>query len=607
MSRRRIGWLVLFILGASGVAAPSDLLVMLEDTGETREDLPVLRVHVGSEEIETVLHRGLSATLLRVYRSSQLYLERKEGISPEPAYLLLSDRQGGFAREGFFLGERNMSHAGYVDLHRSWPPAGRFGAVDQLFPHELAHVIRLQLAGPLADGGANQVHALGLRTDRATAFNEGFAEHFQAMAIDDPDADPATRALVDDRARLESVDRHLAQYRRELVSRVSIASRMRMGFLAWYSNDEDVLRYHGVKANAFSRQPEIPERLLAGGDPYPAYLLENIFPAAPNDSPKTLSRIISTEGVVSTLFYRWATSREIRESYREESFYRQFGVSREDVTPLENVYLKLVHALYVSKPQDVLQMIDGYCRLFEDESDAVQALASEVFGSSLDAPDEIWLANPQFVTGTTLFDQFRGLPRTHTFDLNAASAVDLTGVPGVDLALARRLIDAAPFDSIRDLGKVEGVDSGLIAGFEAMVTEMERLRAETKQQSVEDVISIRSILMPFVWRLLATLAGAAVIAAWIQRRVRSGGPSGGPAFAWWRSMINGVAAATLGLVAGWMTSAAGIGSIVAVCVLCGGPAAVLCLWKTRRRDDALRVLVAWFLTALPIALVVSPM
>jgi hypothetical protein len=35
---------------------------------------------------------------------------------------------------------------------------------------------------------------------------------------------------------------------------------------------------------------------------------------------------------------------------------------------------------------------------------------------------------------TTLFDQFRALPRRHTFDLNAASLVDLLTVEGVTSA-----------------------------------------------------------------------------------------------------------------------------------------------------------------------------
>ena len=167
----------------------------------------------------------------RVYRWIQLYRQAVEaGLEVEPAYVLLSERQGGYAREGFVLGEVEKPTAGYVDVHKDWPVAGKFGALDQIVPHELAHVIRRQLVGPLADGSANQVHALGLRTDPVTAFNEGFAEHLQPMAIDHPDADPATRSLAADGEASERVSARLAAYRREVAARLAVAPRLRMGF-----------------------------------------------------------------------------------------------------------------------------------------------------------------------------------------------------------------------------------------------------------------------------------------------------------------------------------------------------------------------------------------
>lgn len=60
---------------------------------------------------------------------------------------------------------------------------GGFGAVDQIYPHELAHVIYQQLAGARPPAYTSQIHAAGVRTDPITAFDEGFASHLQAMAI----------------------------------------------------------------------------------------------------------------------------------------------------------------------------------------------------------------------------------------------------------------------------------------------------------------------------------------------------------------------------------------------------------------------------------------
>src|SRR4029079_1036090 len=109
-----------------------------------------------------------------------------------------TDNQGGFPRKGFVMNGLVQADVAYIDLHRRSTLSGRYGAMDQIFPHELLHIVVATLAGEAPEGEANQVHAVGVTTDRVTAFNEGFAEHAQVMAIDDDDAVPETRALRDD-------------------------------------------------------------------------------------------------------------------------------------------------------------------------------------------------------------------------------------------------------------------------------------------------------------------------------------------------------------------------------------------------------------------------
>lgn len=583
---------------------PPPLLVLLAETGERRGELPVVEVRE-APEVAKALGRGLSGELLRVYRWVQIYRQALEGTPVEPAYVLLSDRQGGFARQGFVLGGEPKPEAGYVDVHRDWPPTGKFGALDQIVPHELAHVIRRQLVGPLAEGGANQVHALALRTDRATAFNEGFAEHLQVMALDHPDADPATGRLAADPIPYERAVRHLDEYRRELEALVAVAPRLRMGFLAWFSNDEDVLRYHAVKANAFAREPEPPLELLERGAAYRAYLADNTQLGDPDGRRKPLARMLSSEGVVSALFHRWATDDRIRDTLRDGAFYEAFGARRDEVSPLGNVYLKLFEVFYRDKPQSAMEVIEGYRARFPDEAPFVQSVAEEVFlGQPLQVPEEIWLANPALTTGTTLFDQYRGLPRVHTFDLNAASLVDLATVPGVDVPLARDILAAGPFETLGGLERGEGVDGSILDRFRGMSTEMDELRAAAEGEHVEDVISIRKILTPYAWRALAVLVAAATAGALLFRRVRrlGDGTTPGPV----RSAFAGSAAGFVGLGAGWALGGIGLASVGAVGLLFGVPAAAWRLWKSRQPRSALAVLASWVAAALPAVVLVTP-
>ena len=152
---------------ATKVSAQSpELVVVLADTGRTcQSGLPVLTRHPQAEHYRPVLTTGMSGRLVRAYRLEQQWLAARDGRVIEPAYLLLSSNQGGFPRTGFCLDGEPKPQAGFVDLPASQRPSGAFGAIDQIFPHEQLHVILHQLAGEAPDGGANQVHAIGVRTD----------------------------------------------------------------------------------------------------------------------------------------------------------------------------------------------------------------------------------------------------------------------------------------------------------------------------------------------------------------------------------------------------------------------------------------------------------
>ncbi len=302
---------------AAPVAEPP-LLVVLSPTGAEREGLPVLAVHTESARIAASLDRGVAAEMLRVYRFLQIGARR--GI--EPAYLLLSNEEGGFPRYGFWLGDLKKPGTPFIDIHHEWPLHGSFGAVDQIFPHELAHAIlhELGVEAP-ATAGANQVHAVGVRTDRYVAFDEGFAEHLQVMAVDHAGAAPETRALSRARDLDDAATRHLEQYGDELAARIPSVGRMRIGFPVWYSNDERALRYFAVKRNAFVREPDVPQRLLESGDPYPAYLMESVILGDPAQPMRPAAQLFAIEGAMSTFFWRWATDPTLRRTYREPEFY----------------------------------------------------------------------------------------------------------------------------------------------------------------------------------------------------------------------------------------------------------------------------------------------
>lgn len=518
--------------------------------------------------------------------------------APQPAYLVLSDNQGGFPRAGFVLDGRVEPDTTFVDLHRRSDLSGRAGAMDQIFPHELLHIIVSDLAGEAPEGHASQVHAIGVRTDRVTAFNEGFAEHAQLMAIEDPGANPDTRAIAIDTAVRDRVMRQFERYGKVVAARWAIAPKARMTFLLWFSRGEQVLRYHAVKDNLFAREPDVPERLLTNRGAYRAYLLENVLPGRADARPKSAARLVASEGFVSALFYRFVNDPRIQRALPGDAFYERFGVAPSAVAPLENAYLKVFAAIAEGR-YDAAAVIDAYARLFPGEAAvAREVLRASLLGQEVPRAPEIWLLNEAFSGGTTLFDQYRALPRPHTFDLNAASAADLAGVPGLERPVALRILGNMPYGSVEDLQRVPGIDAATVDAFRRMRIAME---APPKPgTSEEGSLSIKSIVVPYGWRALWIWGACGVAAAALYRGARR--------LPWWRLLLNGLGAALAGLLAGWtIDSGNGLLAFAVPLAVFGLPAALIALWRHRSTRRAGIALAAWALASLAAALAVVPL
>lgn len=595
MSRTLLA-VVLCLLAATAVqAADPPHLVILTPTGQSRDGLPVLTRHPGATAVGNALTRGFSGRLLRLYAMEQEFFRQRSGRTPEPAYLLLSDRRGGFPQLGFYLDGEKKADVGWVDLHRSSTVSGRFGAMDQIFPHELLHVIVRQLAGEPRDSGGNQVHAVGVRTDPVNAFGEGFAEHVQILAVDDDDAVPETVALRKNADVQQPADASIEAYARDLARPWWPIRPAQIRFLLWFSQTEQVLRYHAVKANLFARAPAIPAALLDHTDKYRAYLHQSVIPGAVDGAAKPASVMLSTEGVVAHLFWRLTTNLAIQHRYQDGTFYALFGTSAEAVTPLENVFLKLFFTLAESRADSTADLLRAYVRLFpSDAKDVELAVRAALLGQTLPDAPEVWLANDALMTGTSLFDQFRGLPRQHTFDINAATTLDWLSVTGVTPELARQLLRGGPYADLPALFRAHHLPDPVRQRVMVMARDMESLR--TRAADEEERLSLWAIAVPYFWRLVAVLLAASVAGAWLARRTG--------ARRWWSASLVGTGASIVVLVLSWIVTSPAWYPLAAPAVLGGVPWSLWRLFRRQGLPASLRAILAWVVATVPAALLV---
>jgi hypothetical protein len=263
-----------------------------------------------------------------------------------------------------------------------------------------------------------------------------------------------------------------------------------------------------------------------------------------------------------------------------------------------NAYLKVFAAIR-DGGYDALAIVRAFQRLFPDEQEAIAKVAKEVFlGHPLDAPPELWVLNDAVRVGTSLFDQYRGIPRPPAFDLNAAARSDLVGVAGVDLALAERIMRAAPFSSIEDLSRVDGMPAAVVERFRAMRGAM--LTPPTPGTAEEERLTLRTVLMPYAWRAGGAWILCAALGALLYGRIRR--------VRLWRLILNGTAAAGVALIAGW-TVDPGIGVVAlgAPVAVFGLPGAAIRGLRTRSVREALVVVLAWTAASVAAAVAVTPL
>jgi len=493
---------------------------------------PVFRSPQDSQLVHHVreaLQNSYAQQVLRLDRYARNFLLHEPGRSAEqrltePMYLLLSGEEGGFARYGFWLqdqsGAKRLVLAGYVDLVVG-EEGIESGGLEEIFSHELGHLILKSLLGDINSGPSRKMHQSMTVTDFPTAFDEGYAEHFQPLVRDATD------------------NAHL----RELSKGATATDLDRL----WLSRLDQQLRTDGVKRNLFIHRKALPAAApLPDPDRYQLYLDSETSVDFLSDELKNAQEMMASEGVIATLFYRLVNDDRLRNRYREAGFYQPFLAPADSeiknaVSPYENVNLKLFAAMRKVAAQSVnphqpliIEIVDAYASLFPEEAEAIygvflqttrgvtasQELATAFEGAAIagrradmeafrqralpafallkattehvaqgklalgaNLGPELWVVNSGFKIAPAVWERDRTLPLT--LNLNTASEAELMTLPGVDLATARRMVAERRargfFKSLDELRVAAGLSPGLFKSLVEMSAQMQKEKEYNRQ------------------------------------------------------------------------------------------------------------------------------
>ena len=347
----------------------------------------------------------------------------------------------------------------FIGFYTDWDSIEQSG-INEIFAHEFSHVWLNWMGYDSGHSLSNKFHTCTAITDPYMAFFEGFAEH------------------------LEIVTRDMSGYTQNGLWDYAYDAN------AWLCARDTQLRYHGVINNRFVYNTALP--FIDDYDSYAELHMAHITSSAfMPERIKNANQLLSSEGAIASIFYYIYINDIFKNSYSDKAFYTSFGVDRDSVDPMQNLYLKILYVmsgLDMSKPTLTTEFIKAYGDNFPAEKKELYSLFasltyfSTVSGDarhtferlyrigrngevesfrtalresaelrtllierllsgevSLDAavrPD-IWAQGNEYITPTPWNP---GARVRYQFNINSATAVDFLSINGMTLNRAEQLV-----------------------------------------------------------------------------------------------------------------------------------------------------------------------
>lgn len=438
--------LILFQLGT--FALSQSPLILLQPTAEEVDSLVEMEViNQGSpiaERIYQIVDSSVISEFLSLHELLQIYLFNTRGKAMEPAYLALTQNQGGLAKQGFVLknGDEHIKkdQSFYVDIIESVGEKdyASLMSITQLYPHELGHIFYRLLSSndTIEESSKNlNIHFFSMMTDYQIAFNEGFAEHMENIARKYERNPKIIEGIQADTTRIvQQAQKAIRGFTRDfkLPFRVGF---YKMSMLAWYQPFEDYKRF----AYAYDGRSKYYNQTIHTGNRQNNLIYRNASVGI-SDQLRNQVQTLATEGVISA-FFSTLMETDLKNRYQSKAFYypflkdtTSFNSPEQLFSPLQNQFLKYFHVLdrYVtlehSDKAQLIDFIDGYLETFPEESATVKSIYQQATGMEYEnsLPPQIWLLVKDQSHGILALDAYAGLSVPfYTFELNMAGLEDL--------------------------------------------------------------------------------------------------------------------------------------------------------------------------------------
>ncbi|MCB2290889.1 helix-hairpin-helix domain-containing protein [Clostridium sp. CS001] len=224
----------------------------------------------------------------------------------------------------------------FLAFNSNWDDIKKSG-IEEIFAHEFSHLWLNLLGYDFELSKSNKFHTCTAITDPFMAFSEGFAEHLEIVTKD-------------------------------LVHNVCLENKFwDYGYdvNAWLCLRDEQLRYHAVINNRFIYHTALPycEDWNTYNHLHFAHITSSAFTP---EKLKNGNQMMASEGVISSIFYQMYKHELFKSEFIDDKFYSQFGINKNELAPLTNLYLKMIFILSKIDLKKTTLMID-FIRSYGDE------------------------------------------------------------------------------------------------------------------------------------------------------------------------------------------------------------------------------------------------
>ncbi len=473
---------VLLLIHSLSFASEPEI-ILLKPTGVEIDGLAEMEIYSDNTQVairmNEIIEGSVIKEFLEIHKILQTYLFKTTGKPIEPAYLALTENQGGYAIKGFVIKE-NGEHiekinSYYVDINKRYLEGSyeKIMSITQLYPHELGHIMyRLLSSSDVSEENSRNVniHFFSLVTDYQIAFNEGYAEHLENIA----------RLYETNKEVIDGINKDTLDIVKN--SKVTIKGfkkdfeqpwrigYYKMSMLLWYNRFEDYKRF----SYPLDGRSKYTNSSISSSNEQNNLIYRNSGVSYNSNKIRNKVQLMASEGTVST-FFSLLSQTKAKNVYRDEAFYKLFQLEESSLdtpqntfTPLQNLFVKQFYILhnYVNVSQsDKAQLIDfieGYLKEFPEEESIIKETykitTGEEYENSL--PPPLWLLIRNIDHGILAMDAYAGLTiPVYTFDINAAEKEDLMMIDEVSEEDAKALLKYREKNGLFvDLNKINSIE-----------------------------------------------------------------------------------------------------------------------------------------------------